>query len=124
MKKIKYPNIEVNKEELVRYQLEHILKGYNLNITDLNVLTYVYLYQDKASEIMVSKGYSKSEKSVENLISKYRKLGLVQGTRKNTKLNEQINPIYLEDLEYTLILKLQDDKLDKKLQEKQQETNA
>jgi len=109
MKKIKYPNIEVNKEELVRYQLEHILKGYNLNITDLNVLTYVYLYKDKVPEVMVAKGYSKSEKSVENLISKYRKLGLVQGTRQDTKLNEQINPIYLEDLEYTLILKLQDE---------------
>jgi len=115
MKQIKYPEITLNKEEIVRYQLEHILKECGLNTTDLTVLSNIFLYKNHAPAMMVNKGFSKSRKSIENLITGYRKKGLVVGTRKNTKLNDTLlKNLFLDDLEYTLTIKL-NDTLDKEL---------
>ena len=106
IKQVRYPHIkEVSKEELVKFQLEFTLDGYRLNNSDLNVLSYVYVHGKDAIDKLLDSRLFKSEKSIENIISKYRKKGLIQKGR--FKLHSQIKP-YIQDIEYTIQLKIND----------------
>lgn len=105
MKQITHPHIkQVSKEDLVKFQLRFTLEQYRINDSDLTVLSYIYIYEDKAVDKLLEIGFSKSEKSIQNTISKYRKKGIV--TSQNS-LHSQIKP-FVEDLEFSIKFKLND----------------
>lgn len=110
MRKIKYPEVlELNKINLVKFQLEYALRGIlKLSKTELDVLAYVYLHGRKAVEIMKEKDIVQHEKTVENYITGFRKKGVIVGFSTETRLNENIK-IFLEDIEYTIQIKLKDE---------------
>lgn len=106
--------LSVNKIELIKFQIKWILhSNLELNDKDLTILAYVYLYKAKAIDCMLRDNISKSRKSLENYISKFRKLTLIEGLGDNTKLNSRIK-IVLSDLSYTIRFKLYEN-MDKEL---------
>lgn len=114
MKKIKHPKpLLLSKVELVKFQLKYILEKHNFNSTELLTLSYVYLFGERTPTIMVNNKLSKSEKSIENIISKFRKKGLIQGFKEETMLHPLIKP-FIGDLEFTIKLELNEG-VDKKL---------
>jgi len=99
-------DIKLTKEELIKFQLRWILKDkIELNDTQLSTLAYVYLYKYEAPSKMVADNIGKSEKSIENIISIFRKTGLIEGLRSNTRLNPNIKPV-LADINFTVKLRL------------------
>ena len=109
MKKIKYPEVlEMSKVDLTKFQLEYALRGIlKLSKTELDVLAYVFLHGRKAVEIMKEREIVMHEKTVENYITGFRKKGIIVGFSTETRLNENIQ-IFLEDIEYTIQIKLKD----------------
>jgi len=91
MKKIKHTDtLIVSKEELVAFQLRYILIDHKpITETEFNVLAYVYLYGRQAIDKVVKAEILSNDKTVENIISKFRKKGLIHGIGKKTskKLN-------------------------------------
>lgn len=106
-KAIVHPTIlKVDLKELIEFQLNWILRGVmEVNHKELKALTYVYLYGNKAPEMMVQDRLTRSEKSIENIISTFRKKGLIIGTREDTTLHEQIKP-KSESIAFTVKLEL------------------
>lgn len=103
MRQVRHPHIKkVTKEDLVKFQLRFTLEQYRINDSDLTVLAYVYLHEDKAIDKLMDIKFSKSEKSIENTISKYRKKGIVS---KGISLHSQIKP-FTENLEFTIKFEL------------------
>lgn len=102
--------LKVGKVVLVEFQLKWMLHPKPITGKDLKVLAYVFLYKGKAIEKMLEDGVSKSKKSLENTISTYRKLGVIQGFQEKTILNPALNAL-TQDLSYTINFKL-DDTLD------------
>lgn len=109
MKTLEYPEIiNVTKEELVEFQLRYILKGVaETTPTDEKILSHVYFYKDKAIDTIHERRILTSRKSIENYISKYRKLGVIVGKGKNTRLNPSITLVE-EDMSYVIKFKLKD----------------
>lgn len=104
-KRVKHPHIkQVSREDLVKFQLRYTLEQYRINESELTVLAYVYLYGKQAVTKLINIEFSKSEKSIENIISKYRKKGIIT---KQTTLHKQIKP-FVEDLEFSIKFKLDD----------------
>lgn len=112
---LRHPTIlVVNKIELIKFQIKWIVHpNFLLTDKDLTILAYVYLYGGKAIEKMLDDKISSSQKSLENYISRFRKLTLIEGLRENTSLNPNIK-ISVRNLSYTIQFKL-DVELDKKL---------
>ena len=121
MKKIKHTDtLIVSKEELVAFQLRYILIDHKpITETEFNVLAYVYLYGRQAIDKVVKAEILSNDKTVENIISKFRKKGLIHGIGKKTKLHPQIKP-FLGSIEFSIKLKLNEE-LVEELQRKQQE---
>ena len=99
--------LELNRKELIQFQLKWILNSIKINETELMALSYVYLYGNDAPAYLVKDKVSTNEKSIENIISKFRKKGIIIGVREQTKLNPGIK-LYQEDLTCTIKLKLND----------------
>lgn len=99
----------VDKIDLIKFQIKWILHpNIILNDKDLTILAYVYLYKGDAIEKMLEKNISKSYKSLENYISKFRKLTLVEGFKEHTMLNPNIR-IALGNISYTIRFQLNED---------------
>lgn len=64
--------------DYVKFQVRHTVPLV-LSDTDLTLLAYIFLYKDRAQEMFLDDGHSKSDKSVENYISRFRKIGLIVG---------------------------------------------
>ena len=79
-----------NKIELIKFQLDWILKDYPLNDTHKLVMAYVYYFKNKAPQQMYADAHTTSAKSIENIISTLRKMGFIIGTRDKTSLNQNI----------------------------------
>ena len=62
--------------EYIKFQVRHTVP-LALNDTDLTLIAYIFLYKEDAQAKFLDDGHSKSEKSVENYISRFRKIGLV-----------------------------------------------
>lgn len=106
MKIIKHPTIKkVSKEELVRFQLQYTLEQYDIADTELTVLAYIYLYGRDAIQKLLDDTILKSKKSIENIITKYRKEGIIHGLRQDTALHPGIKP-FLENIEFSIQLEL------------------
>lgn len=118
-KKYIHPKIEeLDKIDFIAFQFKFIFYGVSFNDTELKVLAHLYLHEENAIESVISNKVMGNAKSVENMISKFRKLGIVEGRSKNTRLHEGIKPI-LEPIEFQIKLKINEsDKLDKKELEK------
>lgn len=84
--------ISVDIPHLLSYQLKWALSSVDSNITDkeLLILAYIHLYGKDALDKCVEAGLYKSRKSLENIISKYRKLDVITGKGDDIKLNEGI----------------------------------
>jgi hypothetical protein len=97
----------VSKIELIKFQLEWILSNSHVEInnTQLLTLSYVFLYQEKAPLMLVRDGHIKREKSIENVMSKFRKRGLIQGKGQSTRLHPGITPT-LSDIDFTIKFRL------------------
>jgi len=116
MKTIRHPKCELlSKVDLIAFQLRYILRPKVLNDTELMLLAYIFLYRHKAIDVSLKEGRLplKNRNSVSNMITGFRKDGLVHGTGKKTKLHPHIKPI-LDDISFTIEFKLlRDDPLDK-----------
>lgn len=62
--------------DYVKFQVRHTM-FLHLNDTDITLIAYLFLYKDDAQAKFLDDGHSKSEKSVENYISRFRRIGLV-----------------------------------------------
>lgn len=109
MKKIQHPKtLKLSKIELIKFQLRYILMNViRVTETELEVLAYIYLYGRKAIFEITKVRFLTSEKTVENMITAFRKKGLVQGVSKETRINPNI-VILVEDIEFTIKLELDD----------------
>ena len=83
----------LTKEQAVELQLRDILKPTktNPNDTELKVLSYVFFHGREAI-IKASLDKVGTTKSIENIITKFRKLGIIHGKRNHTKLHPSIEP--------------------------------
>lgn len=108
-KEIEHPTvIKVSRKELIEFQLKWILKDIMVvNDTQLQTLAFVYLHKNEAPDRMLEAKLTKNKKSIENIISDFRKSGIILGSRKETRLNEQIRPL-LESIAFTVKLELND----------------
>lgn len=97
----------VSKIELVKFQLEWIFNNsqVSLNNTEILTLSYIFLYKDKAHYMMVKDNHVSREKSIENIISKFRKKGLILGKGSSVELHSGITPV-LSDIDFTIKLRL------------------
>lgn len=113
MKKLIHPKtLEVNKLELVEFQLKYILHELkSITKTELKILAYLFIYKTNVVDKVVEDQLLTSRKSTENYISGLRKKGIVVGTGQYTKLNPAIN-IVEENLEFTIKLKLKEEDID------------
>ena len=109
-KRINKRELHLTRVELIEHQLVDILKptGMVVNDTELKVLAYVFLYGREAIYKASDAGLGNT-KSIENILTKYRKKGLVHGIRNNTKLHPEIKPIIADEVTYEVIIKLKDE---------------
>lgn len=106
IKQLKHPKeIRLNEVELVKFQLSYILRAIDISDTELYTLSYMYVYEEDVPSLMVKEGKIKREKSVENIISKFRKKGIIQGKGIETRLHPNIRP-FIGDLDFTIKLRL------------------
>jgi hypothetical protein len=122
-----HPTVKyVTKEGLVKFQLSYILEKFNVTATELEVLANVFLYGSKATGNIVKSGILTNEKTAENYVSKFRKMGIIQGLGSNTRLHPQINP-HLSDIDFKIQFRLIDEQVKKTVSvdtEKLPEDNA
>lgn len=77
--------------DYLRFQIRHSIP-LPLSEGEITLIAYLHLYKEKASEKYRQDGHSKSEKSVDNYISKFRKDGLVFGNLLNPQLYLSSSP--------------------------------
>lgn len=101
--------LELTKVEMVEQQLPSILKSiaFNISATEYRVLAHIYVYGRDGLTILANEG-TMTMKSLENITTKYRKLGLVHGLRNNTKLHPEIQP-KLESYKFETIVTLKNE---------------
>ena len=77
--------LSLNKEEIIRLQLE--LSTKDLCNQELDMLTYIYIYGSEAKDKFIENGKSVSSNSVQNLVTSLRKKNLINGKGKEITLN-------------------------------------
>lgn len=97
--------MKVSKEDLVCFQLKHILNDLNPPPTDIKVLAYLYLYKDESIERLMEDKVLNSEQGIRNYYSLYRKKGVIVGKGNKTKLHEGIK-IFTQNIEFTIKLEI------------------
>lgn len=71
--------------DFLKFQIRYSVP-LSLSEGEITLLAYLFLHREKAKEKFLSSGHSKSAYSVDNYLSKFRKLGLLTGTTLNPKL--------------------------------------
>lgn len=109
MKQLKTKELFYSKEEIIAHQLVEILAPNDLKIseTEYKVLAYVFLYGRDAI-LKASRAKLGSHKSIENILTRFRKEGIIHGIRNKTKLHPSIKP-FVDSIEYKIKINLIDE---------------
>lgn len=97
--------IKVDDVTFVEKQMALGFSDRDFTSLQISVITYMYLFPIDFSERLVKDKKTHSKKSVENIISDFRKEGLVIGKGKETKLNEEIKLVNDENQFFVLYVK-------------------
>ena len=80
--------IKLTKVEFIEKQIALGVEG--LSDLHVSVMAYMYLYPINYASKLVFDKKTKNKKSVENVVTYFRKVGFVEGKGKETKLSENI----------------------------------
>jgi len=82
-----------NQKEFIEFQLKLIFYNFKpITVSDIKILTYIYLYEERFAEELMKDNIFKSYKSIENSCSKLRGIkNLIVGKKTNLRLNEKLS---------------------------------